>query len=490
MIYIDSQGFHKKTLAEIRRELEAFALGSFGAGIDLAPTGPLGMMIAGIAKYIADGWEGAQEIVTSRDPDTATGVQLDEICAETGVYRLPATPARVDDVLIWATWATAITVPTGSKAKSATQTPSYSLESDAVFSGSATGPFRGARLELSTALYGVGITISIVVNGNTYTETVGSGDTEIESLEALATTINTGEAVSIASYESVGGAPHLRLSADSFTLGAFSSHLIGRQAALAGVFLADVAGIQAVPALTLDTILTPVAGWLAVEQPADGIDGTDVETDTALRIRRLKGLRSGTATEDAIREALYRVTGVSQAIVASNRTMTTDAESRPPKSFEAIVTGGSDPLVAKAIWDTMPAGIEPYGQEFAPPGYAVIGTDGEIHYVNWSRPDPVYAWVEVTIVTMDPDGAATGDYEQAIRDAVAAYGNENFGLGDNYKLQKFYAPVYSVPGIYSVTLRIATTATEGGPATYGTSNVAVASREYLTFNASRVVVLP
>ncbi len=488
-VFLDSTGFHKKTLAECRREIEAMVLGFFGAGTDLSPEGPMGMLIATMAKWSADGWEGAQEYVTSRDPDQATGVQLDELFSEVGVYRLPATAARCQDVILWGTWGSSFTVAAGSKAKASTQPATYSLESDAVFTGSTTGPFRSVRLELLTAAFTSGITLSVTLDGVAYTEAVGVGEAELQALTNLAATINGGAFSGTADVETIAGANYLRVSGDNFTLTTFSgAYFTGRQSALAGVFVADVTGVQAVPEYTLDTILTPVAGWLSVEQPSAGSAGTDVETDTEMRIRRLQGMISGKATEDAIRNALYRVPGVSAAVVASNRTMTTDGEGRPPKSFEAIVTGGNDADVGRAIWDNQPAGIQPYGLAFADPGYSVIGSDGEAHYVNWSRPDPVYAWVEVTIVSMDPDGAATGDYEQAIKDAVAEYGN-TFTMGQNFTLQKFYRPVYTVEGIYSVTLRIATTATEGGSPSYGTSNIAVAAREYLTFSASRVSVL-
>ena len=490
-VFLDETGFHKKTLAETRREVEAFVQAAFGAGVDLAPTGPLGMLVATISKWAADNFEGAQEYYTSRDPDQASGVQLDDLFKETGVYRLPATAARCDDVILWGPWASTFTVPAGSKAKNSVQPASYSLESDVAFTGTASGPFRAVRLELNTSTYAVGVTFSVTLDGVVYSETVGSGDTEAVSLANLADTINTGAFYGAATYESISGAPYLRVSGDSFVLTAYSSaYFTGRQTGMAGIFIADSSGLQPVPEYTLDTILTPVAGWLAVEQPAAGIDGTDVESDTAFRLRRFRGLNSGTATEDAIRNALYRVSGVSKALVVENDTDTTDSESRPPKSFECIVTGGLDPLVASAIWKNKPAGIKPFGTRFADPGYSVIGSDGVAHYVNWSRPDPVYAWVEVTVVATDPDGGPVGDYASAIKEAVAAYGNANFGMGNDFKIQQIYGPVYSVPGIYGVTLRIATTSTESGTPTYGTANIAVSARQYLTFSAARVEVLP
>jgi len=162
--------------------------------------------------------------------------------------------------------------------------------------------------------------------------------------------------------------------------------------------------------------------------------------------------------------------------------------SKPPRRFGdggGETVGGTDADVATAIWDTMPGGIQPYGST----SYSVTGEDGAPHAIGFSRPVPKYAHVEVSVVSVDPDGGPVGDYEQAIKDAVSLYGNANFDLGDNFTLQKLFAPIYSVPGIYSVTLRIATTTTAAGTPTWSTSNILVAAREYLTFDSARVTVL-
>ena len=490
-VFLDETGFHKKTLAEIRREVEAFVVGTMGTDVDLSPTGPLGMLIATIAKWVADGFEGAQEYYTSRDVDQATGIQLDDLFKETGSYRLPATAARCDDVILWGPYGSTFTVPAGSKAKNSVQPASYSLESAVAFSGVTTGPYRSVRLELNTDTFADGVVLSVTLDSVTYTKAVGTGETEAQAIAALAASINAGAFSGTADYEDINGSPFLRISGDGFTLNAFSgAYFTGSQAGMAGIFVADATGTQAVPEYTLDTILTPVSGWLEVEQPAAGVDGTDVESDTAFRLRRLRGLSSGTATEDAIRNALYQVAGVSNVIVVSNRTHAVDSEGRPPNSVECVVTGGSTPNIARAIWDNLSAGAEPFGIAYPAPGYAVTGADGESHYVNWSTPDPLYAWVEVSIVAVDPDGGPVTGYEQAIKDAVAAYGNASFTMGNDFKLQRMYSPVYSVPGLADVDIRIAVTNTEGGSASYDVNNIPVSARQYLTFSQSRVEVLP
>lgn len=481
---IDASGFRTKTLAEIRAELEAAAL-SLGFD-DLSPDGPIGQIISIASKREADVWEGAQELYASLDKDQASGTALDRIFGQIGLVRLSATAARVSDVLLWLDFGVLVSVAAGSQVKSATQPMTYDLESTVSQAASATGPFRAVRLSLDALT--VGNVLSVTLDGTAYTYTVQTGDTESDAIGTLANSIMAGAfgLIGSAVYESIAGDHYIRIEgAPSFTLTAFSADWTGYQSAQAGIFVASSVGTQPVPAGTLDTIVTPVSGWDEVEQPAAGTDGTDTETDTAFRLRAARGFRSGTATETAIREALYLVDGVSKVFVKSNRDMVTDGDGRPAKSFEAIVVGGTDADVATAIWETMPAGIRPYGVS----SYSVTGEDGVSHAVGFSRPVSKYAHVEVTLVATDPDGGPVGDYEQEIKDAVSLYGNANFDLGDNFTLQKLFAPIYSVPGIYSVTLRIATTATAAGSPSWSSSNILIAAREYLTFDSARVTVL-
>jgi hypothetical protein len=149
---------------------------------------------------------------------------------------------------------------------------------------------------------------------------------------------------------------------------------------------------------------------------------------------------------------------------------------------EAVVTGGDAANILQSLYSTVAGGIATYGNTSG----SVVGLDGKTHPVSYSVPVAKYAWVEVTIVSTDPDGGPATGYQDAIAQAIEAYGNGNFGPGANFILQKMYAPIYSIPGIYQVSLRIATTTSSGGPPTYGTANIAVALREYLDFSADRV----
>lgn len=90
------------------------------------------------------------------------------------------------------------------------------------------------------------------------------------------------------------------------------------------VFLAQNFGPQACPANSLTQILTPINGWISINNPQDGILGRFTETDSQLRLRRLHSLFTGNATVEAIRSKVVNVPGVDSTSVSvfENTTLT------------------------------------------------------------------------------------------------------------------------------------------------------------------------
>jgi hypothetical protein len=70
--FLQPTGFIKKTLAEIKSELETEYKELFGNDIDLDDKGPIGQLISIQSKKFADLWDLAEEIYTSRDVTQAT----------------------------------------------------------------------------------------------------------------------------------------------------------------------------------------------------------------------------------------------------------------------------------------------------------------------------------------------------------------------------------------------------------------------------------
>ena len=158
---------------------------------------------------------------------------------------------------------------------------------------------------------------------------------------------------------------------------------------------AETAGVYTANAGTIETIATPVTGWLGVTNAADADAGHDVETDPELRVRRVDELYAQGSSVTAIRAALLAVTGVSVVTVVENDT---DEDLRyagglPPHSIEAVVQGGLDADVAAAVWASKAGGIRSYGSD----SETVIDEDGKARTVYFTRPSEVDAYAQVTI---------------------------------------------------------------------------------------------
>lgn len=87
-----------------------------------------------------------------------------------------------------------------------------------------------------------------------------------------------------------------------------------------GIFLAQEFGVVEAPSNSVTEIVTPINGWISVNNLTAGIPGRERETDAALRIRRLNSLRAfGAATVESIRaRILQEVPGVSNVLVFEN----------------------------------------------------------------------------------------------------------------------------------------------------------------------------
>lgn len=230
------------------------------------------------------------------------------------------------------------------------------------------------------------------------------------------------------------------------------------------------------------TIETPVAGWTGATVAEDAEPGTELEDDAAFRLRRASLLQvQGTATIEAIRADLFLVEGVTQAFVFENVSLVTDGRNLPPKSIECIVQGGTDVAVAEAIFNTKAAGIETYGH--APNDVTETVTDSmEIdHTINFTRPDEVQLYCDVT-VTYDPDEYPL-DGDQQIKDALAALA-DGLGLGDTLIYERFQAEVFQISGV----IDIPAFTIDDTPTPTGTSNITFDVREIAILDSANVDV--
>lgn len=252
-----------------------------------------------------------------------------------------------------------------------------------------------------------------------------------------------------------------------------------------GQMVAQEAGPIIAPAGTLTNIETPVRGLDEITNDADATVGRPVESDPELRLRRARSLQvTGAATVGAIRSRLLeQVDDVTAATIIENRSDEEDAQGRPPHSFEAVVTGGTDADVALQIWEAKAAGIETTGTVTE----IVIDSTGKEQVIRFSRPIERYIWIRLTLDPIDelPDNA-----EQSAIDAVVEKG-EQLMLGEDVIWQSFVGPVHrAVDGLKEVIVEVAVTDDpEEEPSSFETENITIENNELAVFDADRVEVI-
>lgn len=493
--YVTDAGFVKPTLAEIKVQLETLFQAVFGLGVDLDPDGPVGQIVGLLARREALIWDGLEEVYTSRDPKSSTGVSLDNLAAEVGIYRLPATPTKVEAAILYGDQNAV--VPSGSKARLA-ELPdqTYSLDTNITIS-----PSTFAEVQLDPSK-GLGV-YTVVLDGTAFSVSIPTSTEKDGTIDAMIPVI-----VANAKWEAdrIDG-PLLRIrpkiGLTPGVLGALTGYTL-KTVGSYGDFTGDTSGALACPEGALNEIATPISGWTGVFNREAGQIGREAELDESLRIRRAVGFRGGLATEAAILAGLYDdVEGLTSANIWSNRTLATDTNGLPPKSFEVTAVGGVDVVIAASIWRTMPAGIESFGNivdsRDSLPGILIEDSQGFPQRVFFSRPVGVYIWVRAK-VRLSSEEAVPSDWQAAIKSAILDLVGEEIRPGKDVVYQNLFKAIYKVSGIDFVDLAIgkssSSTATEpdawlvphqdGG--VWVDEKISISARRYAAFDVTRISV--
>lgn len=473
MAYVGQAGLQRKTLQEVRAEIEQALKTVFGVSFETSVDSPNGLLISQMALSIANLWELAQEVYISRDPAQAQGVALDWAAALSGLSRKVAAACRVQAMLY--TDKASATIPEGSIAMRTRGSLRFSLDADVSISrdlcnellisddGSSKNTdytfhftFGDVTLNNSTSQSNLQVLSTQVIAAGGYTEMTPRG---------LRVYMYDGSQVGI-----TGSMP------DDFII----------QAGAPGDFTAETAGYQTCEVGELDTIPVAVTGWTSVYNYTAGVPGSNLETDAELRARRAAAVRviQARGTDPSIRAHLLQdVEGVTAAQVVSNRSMVTDAAGRPPKCFECLVAGGSDEDVAMCIWQNQPAGIQPYGNT----SVEITDDSGDSQVISFSRPQAKYLWVKVTYSLYTEESAPT---DAEIRAAIMQWSQAEYQMGTDVIPTRVLQGLYSgTTGIGTASIQVAVTDTAEGTPSYGTSVIPIAPADYAVLATSRIALV-
>lgn len=207
---------------------------------------------------------------------------------------------------------------------------------------------------------------------------------------------------------------------------------------------ASVTGPIPANAGTLTQIVTPVAGWTTVTNPADAAVGKDIETDRALRQRMLDLFAgSGARSTASIRSAVLRVAGVVEAYVFENPSDSENDDGVPGHNIEVVVDGGDDLEIAQAIYDNKSEGIGTFSAQSG--GGIAVDVRGESVVIAFSRPIDVPIFVYVQIESNGMNSNVVAD----VKARLATYGN-SLPIGAKQRRTRFIPEAFAVNGVLGV----------------------------------------
>lgn len=167
---------------------------------------------------------------------------------------------------------------------------------------------------------------------------------------------------------------------------------------------------------TIDTIVTPIAGWSAVTNLAEALQGQAYETDAEYRLRKEKVLATsqGGILPSIKARILNEIEGVTYCDGSENNTDYTDVNGLLPHSISLTIVGGADADIAQLLADIKGNGINTNGTE----EYTITDSQGNTRTVRWNRPDIIDIYV-----TYELDVSSSYDvaFNDTIKDTLEDY---------------------------------------------------------------------
>lgn len=481
MAGLSETGFEIKTYSDILSDQRTKATEYFGSGVDTTVNSILGQIVQLSAIEMTELWQGLQDVYDAFNVNAATGKSLDDLCSLVGVYRVDASATSGTMEF---TGDNGTSISAGTVVSNPDTGDQFQVISDTVISTDSAYSitYQIKSVEDDT-------TYTLTLNGASTSYTTGTSAEIVDLRDGLLDALQTNSDNDDLSFESldddkivithgtIGNSFSAYPNASSISPYSVTS-LVYVECTELGSVSADTGSIT--------EIETPISGLDSVTNLTSLITGDDEETDDELRARRkAQASLTGKATPDAIVSALEDVQGVTSAFVVENRTMTTDSEGRPRKSYEAIVIGGEVSDIAETIWDAGPAGIQTYGDI----SQTVTDSNGDTQTVYFSRPENVYVHFEVEYEVYDEE-EFPDDGVQGIKDAIVDYGDDSRNIGEDIIPQRFFGNIYSnVSGIQNLTIRVGSTSSPyDTPTSYSTDPLEISSKQLPDFSDDRISV--
>ncbi len=481
---LTADGFVPKRLEDIKADVEAGLREKFGE-IDTEPSSVFGQIIGVMSSQLTELWEQLDVIYKSQSPSSAEGFQLDEVASLTNITRLAATASAA---IIQVQGDESTVVPAGTSVSQEITGQTFTTDEELVVSVDTLHKVEVSFTVANTTTY------SMKINNKTISYTSSGAADEDEIKEGLLNTIaNDSDLIGVVTASGVTGEAKLIISTydfssiTSFTL----TNLV--QLSLVNIWspisiTCTTTGNIAVPANSISKLDNAISGITSIINTADGVNGRDVETDDAFRIRRIEALSSLSSSTLASIVALIK-NNVSEVTDCFGYENTSDdvVSGMPGHSFEIIVNAADTALIneaiAEVIWENKPAGIATHGNT----SVDVTDINGDNQIVKFSHATNKYVHIELTYDTTDSDVDFPANGEQLIKDRLIEIG-ESYTFGSDILRQVLEAAGYVAGGVSDVSVRIAATTNPGDTPTWQTANIRL-EKQYLPLIAESRITL-
>lgn len=451
MAGLSDSGFEIKRLADLKADDDALAVQLFqdlvqpGDIVDTSASSAIGRLIGLHIPSLADLWEVAQQVYLAFDPNSATGVALDNLVAYGGLIRGEQTFSTAQALF---TGDVGTLIDAGLTVRGTTTGEDFTVRSSVTIN--ATGA-SGIGVQATTVADSTLYTITYIgaTTTNTISYTSGIGATQASIQAGIKAVVDASHPTLIATI--TNNILYIDRVSVFDTVNFTSSANIGIvKARKVGSLTAVNAGPITGEANTISSIQTPKTGWDAVTNPTAVVPGEDVETDEELRerFRQSKYIRATNILE-ALYSDLISLENVIEVQIYENDTDVVDANGVPAHSFLPIILGG-DPLdIAETIWENKPLGIRSYGNTTQ----TIYDSQGFPHQIGFERPNPIDIYIRMDLTT-NANYPQNGD--DLIRSNLASYFTSDFGIGDDVIYSRLYTPINSVPGHAVNSLEVST----------------------------------
>lgn len=449
MAGMTNAGFTRKTFDEILEGLKTQAKPIFqdlvppGEEVDTSDSSTIGRLIGLITPDLDELWQASLEVYQAFDPNSATGVALENIVQYGGLTRNQDTFTTFD-AKIWGDVNTLI--PANQVIQGRTSDFFYSIGDTTLSEATAAGK---------------GYTLDTVVSGDTYSISIITTET-VTSVSVTATGLDTPLSIlqqledqldltGLLFANLVGNILYIEPLSFYSTLYVSSTSLDLVKVMKRLTFVAATSGPVPAPIGEITNVITPVLGWDSVTNPVSATLGLEYESDEDLRerFRVSKALRANNQAE-ALYSGLLNISGVDFIKIYENVTDVVDLMGLPPHSFMAVVQGGNSDDIGEVIWNNKPLGISSVGST----DVSVLDSQGIEQIVHFTRPIAVPIYVNLEITRVGNGFPATGVEE--IRAAIVEYFRTNNAVGEPVVYSRLFTPVNSVPGHQIDLLEIGT----------------------------------